>query len=299
MPTPTPGEVAAMRRAIAVSAFGLGRTSPNPPVGCVVLDADGAVAGEGYHLRKGDPHAEVNALTAAGCRARGGTAAVTLEPCNHTGRTPPCRQALLDAGISRVLIAVMDPTSRGEGGAAVLRAAGVDVVTGVLEDEALTVLGTWLAATVSGRPRVTWAFRSDGPAAGTLTGELLATEALRAHADAILAEDGRVTEAVRGAHGPGILHLQDVDPAAPAAAVQALHRGGVRSLLLLGDVTLGAVFAAAGLVDWIVVHIRDPGPSSLGNASLLPLVLPSGFKLVETSRQAGTVRAVAGPAADA
>jgi diaminohydroxyphosphoribosylaminopyrimidine deaminase/5-amino-6-(5-phosphoribosylamino)uracil reductase len=86
-----------MRLAIALSARGLGTTSPNPPVGCVILDPDGAVVGVGYHQRKGEWHAEVHALAAAGERARGGTAAVTLEPCNHVGRTPACRQALLSS----------------------------------------------------------------------------------------------------------------------------------------------------------------------------------------------------------
>ena len=121
----------------------------------------GQTVGTGYHLRKGEPHAEVNALTAAGENARGGTAVVTLEPCNHIGVSPACRQALLDAGIARVVIAVMDPTSRGEGGAAVLRAAGVDVEVGVLEQEATVVLGDWLHALRLQRPITTWAFKID------------------------------------------------------------------------------------------------------------------------------------------
>jgi diaminohydroxyphosphoribosylaminopyrimidine deaminase/5-amino-6-(5-phosphoribosylamino)uracil reductase len=97
-----------MRRAIVLSAFGLGTTSPNPPVGCVILDADGRFVGEGYHERKGEPHAETQALTAAGEHARGGTAVVTLEPCNHHGRTPACREALIEAGIARVIISIID-----------------------------------------------------------------------------------------------------------------------------------------------------------------------------------------------
>src|SRR6266513_4824464 len=108
----TPAEVAAMRRAIGLSAAGLGTTSPNPPVGCVVLDPSGQVVGEGYHERKGEAHAEAQALAAAGHLASGATAVVTLEPCNHQGRTPPCRQALIDAGVRRAVIAMIDPTSR-------------------------------------------------------------------------------------------------------------------------------------------------------------------------------------------
>ncbi|WP_345409925.1 bifunctional diaminohydroxyphosphoribosylaminopyrimidine deaminase/5-amino-6-(5-phosphoribosylamino)uracil reductase RibD [Nonomuraea salmonea] len=113
-----------MRRAIALSALGLGTTSPNPSVGCVILDEDGRVVGEGFHRRKGEAHAEGNALAAAGPEARGGTAVVTLEPCNHVGRAPACRALLIEAGIARVVVAVIDPTSRGEGGVAALRQAG-------------------------------------------------------------------------------------------------------------------------------------------------------------------------------
>src|SRR5215471_9543085 len=104
-------ELAAMRRAVELSTRGRGGTLPNPVVGCVILAADGAVAGEGWHERPGGPHAEVAALAAAGERARGGTAVVTLEPCAHTGRTGPCTAALLAAGITRVVVAVQDPNT--------------------------------------------------------------------------------------------------------------------------------------------------------------------------------------------
>ncbi|MBY8850293.1 bifunctional diaminohydroxyphosphoribosylaminopyrimidine deaminase/5-amino-6-(5-phosphoribosylamino)uracil reductase RibD [Saccharothrix sp. MB29] len=150
-----------MHRAVVLSAFGLGTTSPNPPVGCVILDRHHRPVGEGHHVRKGEAHAEVHALRAAGEHARGGTAVVTLEPCNHHGRTPPCRQALLDAGIARVLIAVIDPTSREEGGAARLAAAGADVEIGLLADSARTVLRPWLHSLDTGRPHVTWLYELD------------------------------------------------------------------------------------------------------------------------------------------
>ncbi len=148
----TPTEAAAMRRAIALSAAGLGTTSSNPPVGCVLFDAQGRIVGEGYHERKGEAHAEAQALAAAGPLATGATAVVTLEPCNHRGRTPACRQALIDAGVRRAVIAVIDPTSRGEGGVAALRQAGVDVETGVLAAEAQVVLGGWLSGIKNRRP---------------------------------------------------------------------------------------------------------------------------------------------------
>jgi diaminohydroxyphosphoribosylaminopyrimidine deaminase/5-amino-6-(5-phosphoribosylamino)uracil reductase len=150
-------ELAAMRRAIALAA-GLGTTSPNPPVGCVLLGPGDQIVGEGYHERKGEAHAEARALAAAGLLAAGATAVVTLEPCNHQGRTPPCRQGLIDAGIRRAVIAVIDPTSRGEGGVAELRRAGIDVETDVLAAEAWIVLGDWLAGLENRRPVTTWPY---------------------------------------------------------------------------------------------------------------------------------------------
>ncbi|MEV4183274.1 bifunctional diaminohydroxyphosphoribosylaminopyrimidine deaminase/5-amino-6-(5-phosphoribosylamino)uracil reductase RibD, partial [Streptosporangium canum] len=116
-----------MRRAIELAARGRGTTSPNPVVGCVVLDASGQVVGEGFHAYAGGPHAEVVALRAAGERARGGTAYVTLEPCDHTGRTGPCALALLEAGLARDVVAVSDPNPAAAGGADPLTPHGVAV----------------------------------------------------------------------------------------------------------------------------------------------------------------------------
>ena len=103
-PVVSPAEDKAMARAIELAARGLGTTSPNPVVGCVLLDANGIVVGEGFHAYAGGPHAEIVALAQAGERAKGGTAVVTLEPCNHTGRTGPCSEALMRAGVARVII---------------------------------------------------------------------------------------------------------------------------------------------------------------------------------------------------
>ena len=105
-----------MERALALAALAEGRTSPNPLVGCVVLDANGELVGEGYHRQAGEPHAEVMALRRAGDRAKGGTLYVTLEPCCHHGRTPPCSEALMAAGVSRVVVAMRDPDPRVAGG---------------------------------------------------------------------------------------------------------------------------------------------------------------------------------------
>lgn len=153
-------EIEAMRRANMLAARGLGRTSPNPVVGCVILDAHGEPVGEGFHARAGGPHAEVEALAQAGGRARNGTAVVTLEPCNHTGRTGPCVQALLDAGIARVVVATDDPNPLAAGGTAALRAAGVEVETGVLTREAAEINAGWLFSVRAHRPYLIWKFAS-------------------------------------------------------------------------------------------------------------------------------------------
>ena len=112
----SPSDVAWMRRAVELAAKGVGSTHPNPVVGCVITGPDGHPVGEGFHAVAGGPHAEVVALRMAGDKARGGTAFVTLEPCNHTGRTGPCADALIQAGIARVVSAVPDPNRTAAGG---------------------------------------------------------------------------------------------------------------------------------------------------------------------------------------
>lgn len=192
-----------MRQAAALSARALGTTSPNPPVGAVVLDAAGEVVGQGWTRPPGGPHAEVVALQDAGDRARGGTVVVTLEPCRHTGRTGPCTQTLLEAGVARVVVACADPTEQAGGGADVLRAAGVDVQSGVLADEvARGPLEAWLTSGRTGRPFVTWKYAAtlDGrSAAADGTSRWITSEAaradvhrLRGEVDAVLAGVGTV-----------------------------------------------------------------------------------------------------------
>lgn len=263
LPMVLPREIAAMRRAVALSAHGLGTTSPNPPVGCVILDSRGEVVGEGFHYRKGESHAEVNALTAAGDAARGGTAVVTLEPCNHQGRTPPCRQALIDAGVARVVIALMDPTSREEGGAARLRAAGVDVEEGVLGHEALLVLGPWMRSLQTKLPFVRWLDGDDD------VESLSEFASLRAASDAVVFPDGRIEEGVIGVHLPDVFTL----PAAyksqrPESFLRELYDRGVRSVLLAGRSAAARSFYDADLVDEIVLLIEErPASEGLGSGS--------------------------------
>ena len=192
----------AMRRAITLAARGLGTVSPNPVVGCVLLDPAGEIVGEGFHAYAGGPHAEIVALAQAGDRARGGTAVVTLEPCNHTGRTGPCSTALVRAGVARVVLAVDDPDPVARGGADTLRAAGVEVLTGVRAAEAEAGNIAWLTAVRRGLPYVIWKY------AGTLDGRSAAADgtsmwitseaaradvhALRGTVDAVLAGVGTV-----------------------------------------------------------------------------------------------------------
>lgn len=193
----------AMRRAIRLAARGLGSTSPNPVVGCVVLDAAGRTVGEGWHQRAGEAHAEVNALAAAGERARGGTAVVTLEPCNHTGRTGPCTQALINAGVARVVFAVADPNPLATGGASALHAAGIDVQGGLLAEEAAAGNEAWLTSVLRHRPFVLWKYAAtlDGRVAaadGTsrwITGPQARADVhrLRAEADAVVVGSGTMT----------------------------------------------------------------------------------------------------------
>ena len=143
-----------MRRALALAERGWGQTAPNPMVGAVVV-RDGEVVGEGWHEKYGEAHAETNALARAGSAAAGATLYVTLEPCNHTGKTPPCANAVVAARIARVVVATRDPGAQAGGGAETLRAAGIEVEIGLLETEARELNAPFFHAFVSDRPWVT------------------------------------------------------------------------------------------------------------------------------------------------
>ncbi|WP_461022783.1 bifunctional diaminohydroxyphosphoribosylaminopyrimidine deaminase/5-amino-6-(5-phosphoribosylamino)uracil reductase RibD [Thalassiella azotivora] len=191
-----------MRRALELAADPAIRPGANPRVGCVLIGRDGDVVAEGVHRGAGTPHAEVDALSAAGTAAHGATAVVTLEPCDHTGRTGPCTQALLRAGVARVVFAQTDPDPVAAGGAATLRSAGVDVDAGLLAGEAERLNAEWTRATRLGRPHVTWKYAAtlDGRSAAAdrtsrwITGPAARREvhALRAAADAVVVGTGTV-----------------------------------------------------------------------------------------------------------
>jgi diaminohydroxyphosphoribosylaminopyrimidine deaminase/5-amino-6-(5-phosphoribosylamino)uracil reductase len=214
-----------MRRALALAQQGWGQTAPNPMVGAVVV-RDGVVVGEGFHARYGEPHAEIVALKAAGERSRGATMYVTLEPCNHFGKTPPCTEAILQARVKRVVIATADPTAVAGGGARHLADYGVEVDFAVEEAAALELNAPFFfAATNAARPWVTLklALSSNGkmndPSGERrwITNEQSRQEVhrLRANADAIavgvgtvLADDPQLT--VRGPIRPRVAPVRVV-----------------------------------------------------------------------------------------
>jgi diaminohydroxyphosphoribosylaminopyrimidine deaminase/5-amino-6-(5-phosphoribosylamino)uracil reductase len=243
-----------MRRAIALASLGLGRTSPNPVVGCVILDAAGAAVAEGHHQQAGGPHAEVHALRTAGDRARGGTAVVTLEPCNHTGRTGPCAQALNAAGVARVVYAVADPTAQAAGGAATLRAAGIRVDGGLLAEEAERGNEAWLTAMRLGRPFVLWKYAAtlDGRTAAAdgssrwITGPEARADVhrLRSETDAVLVGSGTVR-----ADDPHLAVRHGVDAARQPLRVVADSTASIRAGARLLDGTAPTLIAVAPGAD--------------------------------------------------
>ena len=296
----------AMREAIAVAQSDDATYGENPRVGCVLLDASGTVISRGHHRGAGTAHAEVDALQQAGERARGATAVVSLEPCRHTGRTGPCTEALIRAGVARVVFGQSDPTDEASGGAQLLRDAGVEVVGGVLADEAREVNVEWTFAVEHGRPFVTWkcAVSLDGRVAGPdggptpITGDAARRQVheLRARVGAIVVGTGTVLadDPALTVRHPGLSetplrvvvghrrlpeHARVLDDAAPTLLLDErdtvrvlgqLFSRGVRHVLLEGGPTLAAAFLDAGLIDRVDWYVA---PLILGDG---PLALPAG-----------------------
>jgi len=292
----------AMRRAFELATRGplLGG---NPQVGCVLLDADGTVVAEGWHRGAGTAHAEVDALSKVQ-DARGLTAVVTLEPCNHTGRTGPCSEALIAAGIAKVVYSVTDPGAQSGHGAQRLAEAGVAVSHGVLREEGEALLHPWLEVMRRGRPWVTvkWASTLDGRAAaadGTsqwITGAAARQKVhvQRSESDAILVGTGTVIAddpslTARGEWGellpaqplPVVVGERDIPAGAKlhdhprgvlvtrtrdvAAVLGDLHARGIRRVYVEGGPTLASAIVAAGFADEFAIYLA---PALLGGPRL-------------------------------
>ena len=295
---------AAMHTALRLAEGGPA-TGVNPRVGCVIVDTEGRTIAEGFHRGAGTAHAEVDALSSLPeGGARGATAIVTLEPCNHWGLTGPCSEALIAAGVARGVYAVGDPGRHSSGGAERLREAGVEVVGGVLADDAESFLGDWLTAARLGRPYITvkWASTLDGRTAaadGTsrwITGAAArqrvheqreASDAIVVGTGTVLADDPSLT--ARGDAGellsrqptPVVIGTRAVPNDAAVfrhpnpvifegthdlhEVVADLHQRGFRRVYVEGGPTLASAFVAAGLVDEYAIYLA---PSLLGGAKL-------------------------------
>jgi diaminohydroxyphosphoribosylaminopyrimidine deaminase/5-amino-6-(5-phosphoribosylamino)uracil reductase len=295
---------------LALSLALQGPRSLNPQVGCVIVDRSGKLLGSGFHHGAGTDHAEVEALSEAGAGARGATAIVTLEPCCHSGRTGPCTQALINAGIERVVFAQSDPTDEAAGGAEVLRAAGIEVIGGVLETESAEINKAWTHVQRTGRPYVILkiaqtldgrvADASGGPTA--ITGEKAKeiTHQLRSECDAVmvgtstaLVDDPQLTvrlpdvthQPLRVVMGqrelPSALRVFDdvastrmITDRNPKSALTVLYEAGVQKVFLEGGPTLAGAFLSAGMVDEVVWFIA---PSLFGAG---PVSLPALGELI-------------------
>ncbi|MEO6941976.1 MAG: bifunctional diaminohydroxyphosphoribosylaminopyrimidine deaminase/5-amino-6-(5-phosphoribosylamino)uracil reductase RibD [Terrimesophilobacter sp.] len=305
--TPAPPHVtveAAMLRAIGLASRGPAKGA-NPQVGCVILSPQGDVIAEGWHRGRGTAHAEVDALgKLARHQTVGATAVVTLEPCNHRGRTGPCSEALIEAGVARVVYGVRDPNPVAKGGATKLRDAGIEVIDGVLAPEVSDFMHTWLTAMRHGRPWVTlkWASSLDGrTAAADGTSQWITGEAARAHvhreraaSDAIIVGTGTViddnpTLTARNVDGallddqpvPVVIGEREIPAAAKVfehphpiitqrtrdleAVLIGLFDRGMRHAFVEGGPTLASAFVSAGLVDEYLVYVA---PVLLGGDQL-------------------------------
>ena len=284
-----------LERALELAERGRGTTQPNPVVGAVLV-RDGEVVGEGWHERKGEAHAEVTALAAAGDRARGATLYVTLEPCTHVGATPPCAEAVIDAGVAKVVVGTLDPSLDAAGGLERLRDAGVEteLADGELGFQARQQNEAWLTWVTKRRPFVTYkaAMTLDGrltlPGSRWVSGEesRRLVHELRAASDAVAVgmgtaradrpaltarEVGAARQPRRLVFGSGPLP-EGIDLELLSGPLEEelgrLAEEGVQSLLLEGGPTLATAFIEAGLIDKVLVFVASKlagsGPMLLG-----------------------------------
>jgi diaminohydroxyphosphoribosylaminopyrimidine deaminase / 5-amino-6-(5-phosphoribosylamino)uracil reductase len=291
-------ELEAMRRAVDLARRGPAH-GPNPRVGCVILAPGGpdgtgsaqrSVLGEGWHRGAGTVHAEVAALADArehGADVRGATAVVTLEPCDHTGRTGPCSIALLEAGIGRVVISVADPNLTAAGGADRLRSAGVDVVQGLLEAQGIEALGAWFPAVDRGRPFVTLKLAAslDGRvAAADGTSRWITSDVARQHAHRLRAEVDAI------AVGTGTVLADDPSLTARTASGELTEHQPLRVVVGLRDVPAGARLHGPG---GELLHVRTHDPAEvladLAGREVRHLLVEGGPQLAAAFLRAGVV----------
>ena len=307
----SPQDEQMLDRALALAALG-SLVDPNPRVGCVLV-RDEVVVGEGFHAGAGTAHAEAAALAQSGESARGATAFITLEPCTHVGRTPPCAQALIDAGVERVVFVAADPSERAGGGAALLREAGIAVekASARFEQSSRALNEAWFFAVEHGRPHVTWKYATtlDGRiAAADGSSRWITEDASRADVHALRARSGAVVVGTGTAltddpaltarcsaytgHDPlrvvvghrdlpadsrlldGSAETVHLRTHDPLDVLARLHECEIRSVLIEGGPTLAAAFVRAGLVDRIVAYVA-PALLGAGPAALADLGVQS------------------------
>ena len=305
---------AAMSRALELAALGQGKTGSNPVVGSVILDGSGAIIAEGFHA--GADHAEVVAIKNAKEIPSGATIVVTLEPCNHTGKTGPCTEAIIAAGIKRVVFAVSDPNPIAAGGQEQLRAAGIEVIGGVLEEQARFVNRAWLSMIENNRPLFIWKI------AATLDGKIAAQDGsskwitgpaarsyvttLRRQSDAILVGTGTVL-----ADNPELIPHDELAQKNPLRVVVGqrellrdlnifddraelllwkshdiselathLAKSGIKQVLVEAGATLGTALFEAGLIDEILLI---QSPKLLGSGT--PFIADLGISNINQARE--------------